>query len=411
MPRILRNSKKILKKNQKSSQLNMEEHSTINGIIVPDMVNTNQVNSHAQSITNSSSEQSDIKNEMFAKINLNQMLPQFEGSPTDNIEFFFSQYEEITDLAKIPPIQKTLLLKSRLKGEALQLLSTDVSMRSETNYDKLKSMLLDNYFKQKSLLQKQTEFQSILQLPGMNVRQLALKIKSAAKIYLSKEETEKPESKILMDRILLAKFCDSLKPELKFELRKANPNSFEEAVKIAAILDDAYNENAMSVNAITFHPKNQEILKLQDEQKLTNTKIEELKQNLVNFVVSQPDTSKQKNSHKATDIIKCMACGKLGHLLVDCWHYLHFQSTNNQNMIHTSKRQNFRQNNFQARSKPYNRANRWKTPNQNATENNTDNRTQFNSRNNYPGRFQNKYQTAENKNRGYASRKFSNSGN
>lgn len=196
-----------------------------------------------------------------SKFNYTSILPTFEGSENQCPEFFFNQFEEIANLAQWTQPHKTILLKNRLRGEARQTLQNNVAMQSEPSYEKLKNMILDHFVKTKSLLQRQAEFQSIKQTPGMTPRQLALKISSAAKVFLKYQNTEDPQSKTLIENTLLGRFCEALRPDIRIELRKYAPSSFNEAIERATILDEALTEKSLLIGnqTVTRTPPNKSV--------------------------------------------------------------------------------------------------------------------------------------------------------
>lgn len=315
-------STRKLRNREISTQSNMDSNSGISnnipGIqcVIPQMAEIVETSSAPVMAGNSES-----------KFNFTSILPIFDGSQEQCPEFFFNQFDEIANLAQWTPSHKTILLKHRLRGEARQILQNNVTMQSETNYEKLKCMILDHFVKTKSLLQRQAEFQAIKQIPGMTPRQLALKISSAAKVFLKYTSSDEPQCKTLIENTLLGRFCDALRPDLRVELRKYAPQTFEEAIQRATILDEALTEHSLLVGNVSESPGTNEIIKLiQTQAEIQDAKLEALTLQI---------NSIQNNAEKTTNVpqfskntVICQYCGKVGHVVPDCWF---FQSLNLQN--------------------------------------------------------------------------------
>ena len=148
-------------------------------------------------------------------INYNALLPSFGGRQEENLDYFLSQFRQIAVLANWPKESWTIILKSRLHGDALALLATDSLLQQEQNFEKI-SLMLQNYFqKEKSFIQKQDEFKNIKQTPQMSVNQLAQKIQSAAKAFLNFNENSSNNE--LINNLLLSRFSEALIPELSWD--------------------------------------------------------------------------------------------------------------------------------------------------------------------------------------------------
>lgn len=279
-----------------------------------------------------------------ARIQFNALLPEFHGKSDENVEYFFAQFEQVAQIAGWPKTHLTIILKSKLRGDAQNLVSNDRSMQVETSYDNLKEMILDHFFKQKSMLQKYAEFNQIVQTPNLTVKQLAQKIKSAAKVYFDYGDKQSTQEKSLIEKLLLTKFCDALRSDIRFELRKFNPTNLEEAIEKSQLIEEANNDRAISVSNVNAFDTNLQMLEIIKKQaELQEQKFTEIQAQINNIKATPaPDTQKKTNNYVPPF---CYFCGMAGHFMNACWHFLATQTQQNSNAtipqvdIHNTGRQ------------------------------------------------------------------------
>lgn len=267
-----------------------------------------------------SSIQTQTRLENPTRIPFNSLLPEFSGKPEENVEYFFSLLEQVAQIAGWPTAHLTIILKSRLKGEAQSLVSSDKNMQLETDYPRLKQMILDHFLKQKSLLQKYADFNSIVQTPNLNVKQLAQKIKSAAKIYLEHGNEQSIQEKSLVDKLLLTKFCDALRADIRWELRKFNPTSLDEAIQKAQLIEEANDDKAASVNQIQSSSANIQFLEILEAQAKCQEKIFEEIRAEINNIKEVPTHIPTAVEHTKIPSF-CYFCGKAGHFMNNCFQF------------------------------------------------------------------------------------------
>ena len=257
-----------------------------------------------------------------SSLNYNALLPNFGGKEGENLSYFFVQFQQIAELAGWPKNSWHIILKSKLHGDALRLLASDAIMQQETDFSKLKLMLSKFYIKSKSLLQEQNEFHSITQSPEMTVSQLAQNIRSAAQSYLLNNVVNQDQNNELIDKLMLARFSEALRIDLRWELRKCNPQTFQDAVDKSILLEDAYEHKSQLINCIESNTTKLENEELKNEKFETQNKLQQL-QAEINAIKIEKEKP-----------IKCMACGKLGHFLAECWVYLDFKKSSSKNNYH-----------------------------------------------------------------------------
>lgn len=164
---------------------------------------------------------------------LNLLTNNFEGEPSQT-KFFFKQFEEIALLFKWSPQIQLAILKTKLKGNALRLLITDPDLINATSYEAVKEKLTNYFAEERGLAERQLEFSQCVMKSNENVKAYAHRLVVASNNYLGEnEQAVNANTKSVIDKIRLAKFINSIIPELQVEVIKSNPETFEHAVKIA----------------------------------------------------------------------------------------------------------------------------------------------------------------------------------
>ena len=285
---------------------------------------------------------------------ITNLLPIFEGRESDSIKFFLNQITQMLDSIKLTDLQKTLILKSRLKGNAQEFLANNIELQQEKNYNKVKEVLENYYYTPKTNVQLCAEFNAIKQSPNMTVKQLAQKIKNTAQIYFNIKPDASEEHKSMIDNLLMNRFLDSLRSDLKWELRKLKILNFNDAITQAQRLEEAFNEQILHINNLTEQQNQNKILSEMNTQALiTEARFQELAEQINNLRVAPQNAAtyapreikkglfcshckrqnhvyencfyvkRQQNNERQQPTpkpnISCLACGKLNHLLSQCY--------------------------------------------------------------------------------------------
>ncbi|GBL69956.1 hypothetical protein AVEN_215435-1 [Araneus ventricosus] len=176
----------------------------------------------------------------------------------------------------------------------------------------------------------QNKFNKIVQQPGQSVKDLAEEISNAANRYFNKGNSKNPEICTLTEKKKFSKFLESLRPDIRTQVKILRPSSFEEAFKQACNAEIAFNDTAASSSSV-FTPAEVNILlakHFESSKKIEelNKKIENLTQISVgNHSASEPwDRSAfNRNDHGSSALnvkIECHICGK-GHITTECWYF------------------------------------------------------------------------------------------
>lgn len=212
-------------------------------------------------------------------------------------------------------------------------------------------MLNVKFQKSKSFNEKLQDFSQISHKQSQNVTNLASEIDLAANAYLNIDENSDANLLDLGDKIKLNKFIDILRSDIRIEVKKQNPQTFNAAKNIAINIENALKDPEFNANPISISDVNTLI----NSQIQTNEKIEQLNLQLsklscektVNHVnLDTPTNSQPNQSNEFVD--RCLICGK-SHLTINCWHFPavkkfsnNFGNKNNFNRVNKNFRRPFR---------------------------------------------------------------------
>lgn len=161
----------------------------------------------------------------------------FDGEIFTNINYFINNLKEIGEIATWNDAELIAVLKSKLKGPALQFFIDDPELANEKKFDCIISKF-KKYFENKTTLShRQQQFSNCRQNPGELVRSFATRVSNLTINYFGIQNASKPDAGPIVDQTKLAKFLEGLNPDLKRLALTRNPSSFEEAVE-NALLDE-----------------------------------------------------------------------------------------------------------------------------------------------------------------------------
>lgn len=202
----------------------------------------------------------------------------FDGELFSNVEYFFANLEETGKIAQWNDAEIVAVLKSKLKGPALQFFINDPELLQETDFKKIKEKLTQFYSQKTTLSHRQQLFSNCRQNPGESVRSFSTRVSNLTINYFGLENSSKSEVAPIINQTKLAKFLEGLSPALKKLALTRNPNTFEEAVNQATLdeLNSQHMTENETVNACTAKPSAQGV----------NTQLSEI-------LASQAELSKQ----------------------------------------------------------------------------------------------------------------------
>lgn len=176
---------------------------------------------------------------------LQALLPQFDGESAITPKYFVDNIDRITTLAKCSPDEKLLIMRSRIRGEALANVITSPDLSQETDYIIFKNKFLAFFDTQCSLGARQIQFSKCKMLANESVKIYAAKVALATQRFFNNPDLTNEPVKVLFEQSKLAKFIEGLSATYKQSVILKDPQTFNEAVDFVQKLQA--NENSPEI--------------------------------------------------------------------------------------------------------------------------------------------------------------------
>jgi hypothetical protein len=279
--------------------------------------------SRTRNINNVSNTLNLDQNKMSNVNGISLLASVFFDGEGQNPEFFFRQFEDVSDLMKWSPLEKITILKSRLRGNALQLVLSDGELIQSQSYSHVKDTLLKFFSEEIGLGECQLQFNNCKQWEGEPVKNFAHRVIIASNKYLGTlNGGVNTLAEDVLDKMRLSKFLSASLPAIQTELIKLNPQTFQQAIDNAKRIQLSLEfSKKVSVNALQNNEGN---LELRDINKDLKHKVEELTM-MVNALKTNNDNKVELNFREKENDQKCLLCGE-SHLVKDCEVYFNLMS-------------------------------------------------------------------------------------
>ncbi|GBN90624.1 hypothetical protein AVEN_189763-1 [Araneus ventricosus] len=196
---------------------------------------------------------------------------------------------ETTFICKIPgdenekwgEAKKILVLKLNLKDEALKFLVSNPKLEEIDHFDSLVKKLKEKFCKQPNFEEAQRQFNNLKQTVSQSISDLAEQVSSTTDKFSNPNNSEEENIVNLTEKLKLSKFIEALRPDIRVEVKKLGPKTFNSAVAIAKNIDNALSDDGGEIN-VTDSGINQ----ILSQQLSTNKQILELSEK-VNAISSQ----------------------------------------------------------------------------------------------------------------------------
>ena len=286
-------------------------------------------------------------------------LPNFDGENYDNINTFITQYDELVKDADINDKVKLILLKSKFSGNARDLIYNTPDLNDEKDYGVFKTIVINYFKKQIFFAQSQSKFMELQQKPDQTIEEFVKYFNVAAVKYLKDSgHANNQGAKDFLNIMKLTKFIDSVRPEIAFQIKIAEPKTFEEAVNMARKVELALKTSPESVNNMTI----QNPVETSIETK-TNTKdiiyetllhkankqeaeMEKIHETLNNLSLKKQTTDSDKKLNRY-----CHICKTKTHDTDTCWYNSKYMGSNH---VNSFKPQTYRQHGTQNNAENFN---------------------------------------------------------
>lgn len=164
------------------------------------------------------------------------LIAQFDNLSAITPKFFIENLEQITTLANCTNDEKILIMKSRLRGDALSNVINSPDLNQEKNFDEFKKKFLAFFDTQYSLGARQRQFSNCKMLPRELVKVYAAKVSLATQHFFNNPDLTNEAVKSIFEQSKLAKFIEGLLPSYKQSVILKDPKTYDEAVSFVQML-------------------------------------------------------------------------------------------------------------------------------------------------------------------------------
>lgn len=216
------------------------------------------------------------------------VIPQFDNLSSITPKYFVDNVENITKLSNCSKDEQLIIMKSRIRGDALTNIINSPDLNNETNYDEFKRKFLAFFDTQYSLSARQKQFSNCKMLPGEQVKTYAAKVGLATENFFNAPDLTNDSVKTIFEQTKLAKFIEGLLPAYKQSVILKDPKTFQSAVEFVQLLQsneisttDSHTEQV--VNNISTKTNNNDIKNILEAhalntQEMINTLSKEVEQ-------------------------------------------------------------------------------------------------------------------------------------
>ena len=174
---------------------------------------------------------------IFQKIaGFQAVIPQFDNISAITPKFFIDNVETITTLAKCSEDEKLLVLKSRIRGDALYSVINSPDLAQEKNYVEFKRKFLAFFDTKISLATRQQLFSNCKMLMNEPVKIYAARVAMATQRFFNAPDLTNAAVKDLFEKSKLSKFLEGLLPSYKHSALMKDPQTFQEAIDFVELL-------------------------------------------------------------------------------------------------------------------------------------------------------------------------------
>lgn len=164
------------------------------------------------------------------------VLPQYDSISAISPSYFIENVETVTQLAKCTDQEKLLILRSRIRGDALSSVINSPDLNQEKDYTEFKKKFLSYFDTQYSLGVRQKQFSNCVMAPNESVKMYAARVSVATQRFFNSPDLSNAAIKAIFEETKLAKFIDGLSARYKNSVILKDPRSFEEALNFVQSL-------------------------------------------------------------------------------------------------------------------------------------------------------------------------------
>lgn len=276
-------------------------------------------------------ETNNLKEKMSAQNKIagyQSLIPIFETSNFTDAEYFVNSIEEIGSIADWSDNEKIVVLKSKVRGNSLKLISSSVELKNCETFEDFKTKFLNLFKTKASIVENQKDFENCKQMLDETVRMFSNRVTNITHKFLQIENSTIPEVNKILDQTKLVKFLDGLNPAIKRNVISKNPLNFDKAVEIAELESlnaKLFQEDNQSINAIRKTETDVKTQILIDNVLQNNSATQELiaalKESVDKLSLNKSTTEiPPPHPHPFQNVMFCQICGRSNHLTERCFY-------------------------------------------------------------------------------------------
>ncbi|KAG8189894.1 hypothetical protein JTE90_018675 [Oedothorax gibbosus] len=163
-------------------------------------------------------------------------IPVYDGLSPVTPKYLIDSVERLTKDTTIPDLQKIQLVISKIKGEPLAKIITNIDIIQATQFQNFKEEFLDFFSENDSLLLRQLNLNECKQKVDEDIKSFGVRLTQATRQFFGNIDIEKEDTKKIFDQTRLARLIDGVLPAYKLQLLTKDVKNFEEAIKFIQLL-------------------------------------------------------------------------------------------------------------------------------------------------------------------------------
>lgn len=172
------------------------------------------------------------------------VIPEFDNISAVTPQYLIDTVERITSLASCTDEEKLLVLRTRIRGDALSHIIGSPDLSRETDYERFKEKFLAFFEQKLSLATRQQQFSNCRMQPNESVKLYAARICAATMKFFNNPDLANDAVNTLFEQSKLSKFLEGLLPTYRQATLLRDPQTFSEALNYVELLQA--NEKSFS---------------------------------------------------------------------------------------------------------------------------------------------------------------------
>lgn len=177
-----------------------------------------------------------VQNDLPSIAMIQNWIPNFDGVSAVTPEYFIETVNQLADKLLISDAQKILMIKTKIKGDALTRLINNSELSQEIDFKTFTTKFLAYFGQTQSLALRHQNLSACRQKPDEDIKNFAARLTKATRDFFGDVDIDKPEMKIVFNQTRLARLLESVLPQYRPQLLTKDVASFDEAIKYIQIL-------------------------------------------------------------------------------------------------------------------------------------------------------------------------------